>query len=335
MLPPSDFGDVRPDPHEEDPVVDAGGVCFARRLRELVNEQGGRRARARLQRELGISASTLSQYMSGAVRPSFERLVRLSELLEVTLDDLVFARSAPRIVPVDPVPGDGAAARWRRFEREARARAELVQRVGRELARSIGDAVDGITLRGGLPRVLDDEDSFVLEGFSRRTQTLGLRLDYLVRKDDGEGGSGSFSAGPFLERVARNLDAGHSYTFVLAEREGSDWTRIVTALGALLSERFGLAASALARCRFHRSSVPVGAAFVLYELDGDRLRRTEPFLHELVREHLSADGWLGAVQPPSSELGLDLLMDRPHLEHAREVFEAVMRARGTKPIEAW
>ena len=310
------------------PDFDLRGVCFHERLRERIDALGGRSVRRRIQEHLGISASTLSQYQKGSVRPSFERLIALAELLELSLDDLVFGRKAPRVLPDavrDEVPG---LDRLRRFEGEVRTRAALTQRVGRELARSIDAAVERVALRSALPRVLDDEDSLVLEGFSRHTRTLGLRLDYLIRI--GEEGA---EAGPFLQRLAHNLEVGRPYDFVLAAREGVRWDATARALQERLRDAHGLSVEGRARCRLHRTDVPVGAAFVLYELEVSTLRRDEPFLYELVREHLSDDGWLGAVQPPSADLGLDMLMDRDHLAHARSVFDAVLRARGTKPVE--
>ena len=303
-------------------------VRFAERLRTLIDEQGGSAMRQRIVDGLGITASTLSQYLRGTTKPSFERLIALAQILEVTLDDLVFAQAAPTIVPAERTALEEAwDRRLARLEQRAAAREALVQRVGRQLAATISDAVRESSNQTAYPRMIADDESLVLERFSRHTRTLGLRMDYVVEFD-----GGGAVPGRFLPTIAQNLAQGRHYTYLLGDHGQHDWPQLAAELRRLLRDSFGLAGSAIARCEILHSTAAVGAAFVLYELDLAALKREEAFLYDLVRDDCSADGWLGAVQPPSTGLGADFLMDTAHLAHARQAFERVRKARATTSL---
>ncbi len=306
-------------------------IEFEARLAALIEEQGGREMRQKIIAELAISPSTLSQYLRGSARPSFERLVALASVLEVSLDDLVFGRPLPTVQPPELAPWEQAIdKRLLRVERATERYAALVRRVGHTLGEMIGDAVRSATQIGAVPGLILDEETLVLERFSRHTRTLGMRTDYLLDVSEEEGGVST--PGRFLATLAGNLTAGRRYSFVFVRRTGVDWARIAGQLRETLRTACGLSRSVLARCQLQETALPTGSGVLLYELDVAELRRTEPFLYDLVSERISADGWVGAVQPPVSGFGADILMDSDHLDHARRIFADVTRSRRTRGL---
>ncbi|MFK7959892.1 MAG: helix-turn-helix domain-containing protein [Phycisphaerales bacterium] len=304
-------------------------VVFESRLGTLIEEQGGAVVRRRISESLQISASTLSQYVRGTTRPSFERLIGLADVLEVSLDDLVFGRPAPSIEPAEAAAFDAMwDRRLGRLERRADTRTALIQRVARRLADRISTEVDDARTGRAHPGLIADEENLILESYCLHTRTVGLRLDYLVESDPGR----EPAAGRFLQTVARNIGEGRAYSFVLIERDDVDWSRIVNDLRRLLREVGGLPRSAIARTRFRVTSLPIATAHVIYELDVASMRREEPFLYDMIAGSCTADGHIGAMQPSFTTFGADVLMARDQLAHARRCFDRIDRSRTTQTL---
>src|SRR5882757_5644501 len=86
-------------------------VAFEASLRTLLDSPGLAGNRKKLARALDLNEATISHYLHGRIRPSFDTLVRIADFFNVSLDYLVFGERPRLQTPDDPV---GVRAQIRR-----------------------------------------------------------------------------------------------------------------------------------------------------------------------------------------------------------------------------
>jgi transcriptional regulator with XRE-family HTH domain len=305
-------------------------VKFSETLRELLDAKGYGRKHHIVADAISVSRSALSQYLSGKAQPSFATLIKLANVLETSLDYLVFGAETVGREVINPTPVaryvDIALADLRQ---RAADHAALVGRISQVLGSQIDDAarsaVDGLhgTPAGGL---LSDPETQILEAFSVTSQIVSLSL-----KDDVVDVGGVTTGGRFVEVVARNLRQGRSYRFLLPEG-ARPWQRVADSFRRAL-KGYGVSDDALARrCLFRETTSLLPVEFVLLELDLESFRREEPILFERLRHAVRADGAFGYVIPPSNDVERFPVMDRRHLEYASGCFDSIWTSRATQAI---
>lgn len=171
--------------------------------------------------------------------------------------------------------------------------------------------------------VIMDREILAIEPHSVHTRLLTLTLDYGAGRD----GDGSLRSGRFLTMIAENIVAGRRYTYILPGTD-DQWQKPVKDLEDKL---FPIAGNKVRQyIEFRTTAVPVGAGFVLMELDFAALKREKVALAaELADQkfnYMTSDlpNMLGEVMPASRTTRGGMLMDAPRLKAAVAAWEALM-----------
>lgn len=293
-------------------------VKLGQTLSSLIERGGYSRNRQEILAALDISPAALSQYARDQTRPSFQKLVALSEFFGVSLDYLVYGEIT------ETVTDDSAVTRYvNKSVSEAMAAArrhtDLVGRIGRVLtdrveavARELADSPTA-----GREGLIQDDEAARIEGYCLSARILTLNLEYdLIAMPDGQP-----AAGEFLEVVAMNLSKGCDYQFLVPL--GSE--AMVEQFRSLLADRVGRD-SVRKNCSFRRTGQPVTAGTALYQLDMAALRADEPALLEQMGDYISVVGEFGYLISPNSDSNSDMVMNKPHRERAQSAFDALWSA---------
>jgi transcriptional regulator with XRE-family HTH domain len=305
-------------------------VKFSETLRELLDAKGYGRKHHIVADAISVSRSALSQYLSGKAQPSFATLIKLANVLETSLDYLVFGAETVGREVIDPTPVaryvDIALADLRQ---RAADHAALVGRISQVLGSRIDDAArEAVSELGGSPAggLLSDPETQILEAFSVTSLIVSLSL-----KDDVVDIGGVTTGGRFVEVVARNLRQGRSYRFLLPHG-AKPWPPVADSFRRAL-RGYGVTDDALARrCLFRETTSFLPVEFVLLQLDLDGFRREEPVRFERLRQAVRGDGALGYVIPPSNDVERFPVMDQRHLEYAASCFDSIWASKAAQAI---
>jgi len=301
-------------------------VKFSGILEGLIESRGFSRARKKICAAIRVSPSALTQYVTAKARPSLDTLLALAAFFDVSLDYLVYG--APEAVRAEMDYGpvvryvDLALAD---VQKKSDRHAALYTRVARVLSERIGTVAREIAESGSASSgMLADDETMLLESYSLETCVAIFRLDDDVQQPPVRSGepspSSSAAMGRFLPTVARNLQVGRKYRYLLAPDVGN-WRPMVNGYLTMLGQH----GAPTEGCRFRTSRAPLLAGSGMYRLSVSQLGSEHPVLFERIRPNVSDDGWVGYLAPPSDEVHADALMDLFHLEHARRAFERLWR----------
>lgn len=298
-------------------------VEFGDVLAKLLNEKHNGYTRDKLATELGITPGMVSQYTTSKAQPTVERLAQIANLLDVSLDFLVFnfsrgegwgqdSRTAIRYIDVAISELRTQALQETAFVgRIAASLGRVVQEHAQKVADGVNHAAQGT--------ILDDE-ALIIEQYSTETNIISTDLQYdILDSDEHEEGV----EGRFLPVVAECLQRGSKYQFLLPSRDDRAWEEVVTNYRRILRRLIG--PDLITNCAFRQTKDPVFVGYGSYRLDVDRFERDEPVLYEQVREWIH-DGQLAYTIGPSSQFSGDALMDASHCAHAKQEFDRMWKA---------
>lgn len=303
-------------------------------LRELLEARGYARKRGEVARAVAVSPSALSQYVSGRAQPSLETLIRLANFFDVSLDYLVFGTDSVRPETIDPGPvASYVDTALTELQRRTADHANMVGRISRILASTVDEAARQAVEELGARRaagLLDDSDVLALEHYSIHNRIVSKNLKYdLITAVDGTIGEGRYA-----RIVARNLNLGRSYHFLLPSGF-QPWDTLVGSYRRILNHRGATDEALDKRCLFRETTEALAVDFSLLTLQTDDLRMSDPLLYENVRHAIGGKGDLGLIHAPSHNLNAFALMDRESREWAARSFDSVWTARVTRPVSAW
>lgn len=285
-------------------------------LKELIERKGYSGNRQAICDEVGITTGALSQYVLGKTRPSFDKLVLLTQFFGVSLDYLVFGE--PVSSPVDSAP---LTKFFEQALSEVRAQStrhsDLVTRIGRVVADRIDSVAQELvdnSATAGRESLIEFDEIFRVERFCRKADivTTSLAANVVV-------GSEGPAAGQFLEVVAANLVQGCRYRFLLAgplEEHRSS----VTAFRRLLQE-YPAASQFTGEVEFKSTDGPVLALVGLYHLNVSMFKLQEPGLATQFIKYLDGGELLGYVNRPNDEARAAMLMSQEFTHLSSSAFE--------------
>lgn len=289
-------------------------------MAKLLNEKHNGYTREKLANDLGITPGMVSQYTTSKSQPTVERLAQIANLLDVSLDFLVFnfsrgegwgqdSRTAIRYIDVAISELRTQALQETAFVgRIAASLGRVVQEHAQKVAEDVKHAAQGT--------ILDDE-TLIIEQYSTQTNILSTDLQYdILDSDEFEEGV----EGRFLPVVAECLQRGAKYQFLLPDRDDRDWNEIVGRYRKILKRLIG--PDLVTNCAFRQTKDPVFVGYGSYRLDVDRLAKDEPGLYEQIRDWIH-DGNLAYTIGPSSQFSGDALMDRTHYYYAQSAFQTM------------
>jgi transcriptional regulator with XRE-family HTH domain len=271
----------------EVPVESSGReVKFDSILRELLDGSTVIRSRRGLAASLFVSEATISHYLGGRVRPSFDVLVRMAQSLNVPLDFLVFGERPTQVAADDP--GE-TRSQIRRALAEAADHAnrqrDLTARITRRLNQAIETAAAELLERGefGLQGFVTDSEAMAME-----IRTSRMRIMTRIFQSDIQVTGGSASTGTFFEVVADNLRRGRRYEYLLYGPQDR-WITPVEEFRRLLSETGVPEQSMSTGLRFRCIDSELTSAVCIHDLELAALEREEPILYERFRDNILID----------------------------------------------
>lgn len=285
-------------------------------LTSLIERGGYSRNRQAILATVGVSAAALSQYARDETRPSFRRLVALSDFFGVSLDYLVFGGPTRTTVDHGPLARhvDRALAE---VQIRANRHSALVTRIGRVLADRVnevaGEVADSPT--AGREGLIGDDETIRLERYGKRVHilTMDLAADLVGPENEPIGGQ-------LFHVVAANLMRGCEYRFLVAD--GNAHEAAVSSFRSLLTSQAG-GDRVHQFCDFRGATTPVmfGAGF--YQLDVGALALQEPALYAQISDYVDAERWLGYAMRTSTDSKSDMLIGCQRAKAARETFDAL------------
>lgn len=299
-------------------------VKFNEILRELLDQSGFKGNKKKFCMELGISTSTLSQYLGGNSYPEVTKLIKMSRILNISLDYLIFGESDDR---ANPSHDFGPIAKYidtalSELQTKTNSTYVIATRIGEILAGKILGAAEELSfsLRQSndglypLAGVISDNETLIIEQYSEASQIVSTNLQYDIIDIPGE----EPAAGRFLEVVAKNINRGYEYCFLLPEEHDKDWTQIAKKFRTLLA-KLTSTDKANKKCKIKVVEAKLVTGFGIYLLN-DQLKKDHPFLFQKI-EPFICNSYLGYVIPPSNDSKSDLVMDEYHLNTAIDIFK--------------
>jgi transcriptional regulator with XRE-family HTH domain len=240
--------------------------------------------RKKLARAIGKNEATISHYLHGRIRPSFDTLLEIARFFNVSLDYLVFGER-----PAAPEQDDtaGMRAHIRRAVVEAsdlRGRQlDMVARISRRLQTQIEETARSLTEAGdiqGPVGFVTDAEAIGMEACITRMRIMTR----LFQSDTSEG-----QPGPFFEVVAENLRLGRPYQYMLYG-DRADWVPQVERFRQLVES--GGVPTDLSRENLQFRCLPeeLVTSVCILDLDLAAIERREPILLERHRDNISAEG---------------------------------------------
>lgn len=301
---------------------------FAQQLGILINQSKYFNNRKALAQEIGITTSSLSQYVSGKTKPSFKALMALSQKLNVSLDYLVFGELTQSDIKEEESTLykfiDSSLAN---LQAKANANNRIVAHIGEILMDKIVEVSHQIieksrfTPMGG---IITDNETMTLENFSRDTNIISMDLGYDIKYLE----NGTPSPGRFTKVVADNLLKGYSYNFLLPGDE-SLWRKTVTDFREVLNKLTNNSSLVIKNCKIKVYDGLLFAGVGIYKLD-ESIKEKQPILYERLRENFIYENYLGYTIPPSPFVAADTLMDIDHLKRALTSFNTIWRYNAKK-----
>lgn len=301
-------------------------VTFAATLNQLCIQRYGRN-RAELAQAIGVSESALAQYTSGTTTPRFQVLCHLAQVLEVSLDYLVYGHEAvprnmleaasPMLRSLDQRLEVLTDAAHRRADLLARLVGRVKESLGTVIETKISDALAAVNELHLPAGFLTDDEVMVLESCAMQVDIISMNLAYdIIETSEG------IAAGRFAEVVAENLLRDVRYRFLLpVSIEADRAKRVATGYRDLLNQLGCTRQLVTTHCQFRHSSHRVMSGTGLCRVDRRRLRDREPALEERLSQSLSKENWIGYTIAPSHVSHGDSVMDIDHLQNARSHFD--------------
>ncbi|MHC3468139.1 helix-turn-helix domain-containing protein [Streptomyces sp. 7R007] len=259
-------------------------VVFEASLRSLLDSPALAGNRKKLARALGVNEATISHYLHGRIRPSFDTLVGIADFFNVSLDYVVFGERPRLRAPEDPV---GLRAQIRRAVVESSdlsgRHLDMVTRISRRLEAKI-DAV--------ARSLVEESEGWGPVGFVTDAEAIGLeacitRMRIMTRMFQSDVQDGE--PGAFFEVVSANLLSGRPYHYLLYGERDS-WLPAVESFRTLVTRSGVPVELAQELLQFRVLDQELVSSVCILDLDLPLVSRQEPILLERHRDNISPEG---------------------------------------------
>lgn len=300
-------------------MSDEREVKFQEILKSLLDRSKATVTHKKLASAIGVSPTTVSHYVTGRIKPSFDALTGICVFFNVSLDYLVFGERTRKT----------AADEGQRLRTDVmRALAEsnnytgrqrdLVLRVSRVLfgevervARSMLDNPENFGPAG----FFTDEEAMAIEACSLHTKIMIRSAPADIRMDE----RGVGSPGDYFNTMVDNLGAGRTYRFIFYGRR-TTYLPYVQTYRDLLSKTDVDPAIVHENLEFRVMDSELPTAIVIHELDLPQLQRREPVLWERFRDDGIVDGTLAYTAVRHQDALGGVVLYSAYLESAVRMF---------------
>jgi transcriptional regulator with XRE-family HTH domain len=311
------------EPHRED-IPDLEGipmaseerpVKFSAILAELLAAPGQATSRKKLSEFLQVNEATVSHYVRGRAKPSFDTLIGIARFFNVSLDFLVFGEQ-PTATAIDD-PGS-VRAEVRRAVLESADMAgkhlDLMTRISRRLQTEIEHAAKELMSdpgNFGPVGFITAAEAMTIEKYARR-----LRIITRVFQSDISGNK----RGSFFEAVADNLRAGVRYDYLLCG--SSEYWQPQVAVFRRQAESAGISFEVLHNyLHFQVVDYEMPAAVAILDFDLQLLQRMEPIFWERQRHVISDQGSWSYMSVEREDAQGGVVIEPSYRESAIRLFE--------------
>lgn len=301
-------------------MSDEREIKFHEILKSLLERSKTTVTHKKLASAIGVSPTTVSHYVTGRIKPSFDALISISVFFNVPLDYLVFGERTRKVISGDPqsLRADVVRALAESNNYVGRQR-DLVLRVSRALFGEVERVAQGMLDNPenfGPAGFIADEEAMALESCAQHTKIMirGAPADIKV------GASGTGEPGDYFNTMVDNLSAGRTYQFVFYGRR-SAYVPLVKTYRELLDRAEidpGLVHENL-EFRVVDTELPTG--IMIHELDVSQLQRREPVLWERFRDDGIVDGTLAYSAIRHQDALGGVVLYNAYLESALRMFQ--------------
>ncbi|UPM43092.1 helix-turn-helix domain-containing protein [Halocatena salina] len=269
--------------------------------------------------KMGISGATLSAYRQGQARPSFDSLVSMSEVFDVSLDYLVFGENADSSeINAGPVVRYMGESLQDSQLRQAQ-RISMVSNVGHRISQKLDEEIENYLSDSSTQQLfsgtMSNPQVLALEENSVEIRLLLKSFHYNLLDPQTE------TPGKFFTTVVKNLSQGHTYRYLLPANS-DDWVSVVDSFRDLLIDNMHSEATVRNNCKFRVTNTPTITGCGLYRLDMEELRSEHPVIYDFLLEHdYCSDRWVGYTIGPAESAQGTMVMDTDHLKESINIFE--------------
>lgn len=258
-------------------------VKFQETLRDLLERSKATVTQKKLASALNVSGTTVSHYITGRIKPSFDTLIGIAAFFNVTLDRLVFGESERRQVEEGTQTVRAEVLRALMESNSAASRQnDLIVRVNRRLF----DEVKRVAAS-----LLQDPENVGPSGFftdaeSMAIETCAVHTKIMIRSAPADieiTPDGKVIPGAYFETLINSILAGHSYQFLFYGKR-NEYAQHVQGYRDLLSRADVPVEMVREHLGFRVIDTELPSGFVIHELDTAKLERLEPILWERFRE---------------------------------------------------
>lgn len=268
--------------------------------------------------EMGISGATLSAYRQGQARPSFDSLISMSEVFDVSLDYLVFGENSDSSeINAGPVVRYMGESLEDSQLRQAQ-RISMVSNVGRRISQKLDEEIENYLSDSSTQQLfsgtMSNPEVLALEESSVETRLFLKSFHYNMLDSQTE------TPGKFFTTVVKNLSQGRTYQYLLPA-DSKEWEPVVDSFRDLLVDNMHSEATVRNNCEFRVTNTPTITGCGLYRLDTEELRSEYPVIYDFISEHgYCSDGWFGYTVGPAESAQGTMVMDTDHLKESMNIF---------------
>jgi transcriptional regulator with XRE-family HTH domain len=258
-------------------------IKFKETLRELLEQNRATVTHKKLGSAIGASSTTISHYVNGRIKPSFDALVGIAAFFNIPLDYLVFGErpSTQEVEDTQSVRAEVARALAESMGYQGRQR-DLIERLNRRLAKEVERIAESL---------MEDPENFGPAGFLTDSETMAIEscshtTKVMIRTapaDVAVDAEGNVTSGAYFPTLTDNLRAGRAYQFIFYGKR-SKFAPIAQAYRDLLT-RAEIGTGVLqGKLEFRVLDAELPIAAVIHEVDIAQFERREPMLWERLRD---------------------------------------------------
>lgn len=301
-------------------MSDEREIKFHEILKTLLDRSKATVTHKKLASAIGVSPTTVSHYVTGRIKPSFDALVGISVFFNVPLDYLVFGERTRKVASGDPqsLRADVLRALAESNNYVGRQR-DLVLRVSRALFGEV-ERVAQVMLDNpenfGPAGFITDEEAMALESCAQRTKIMIRGAPADIKIDE----SGVGEPGDYFNTMVDNLSAGRTYQFVFYGRRPT-YLPLVLTYRELLSRTEVDPGLVHENLEFRVVDAELPAGIMIHELDVSQLQRREPMLWQRFRDDGIVEGTLAYSAIRHQDALGGVVLYNAYLESALRMFQ--------------
>ena len=294
-------------------------IKFEEILRTLLDREKTTVTQKKLAKALGVSGTTVSHYVTGRIRPSFQALVGIAAFFNVTLDYLVFGERVHLPSTADPgnLRADVMRALAESNAYQGRQR-DLIVRVNRRLSEQVERVARELLddpRAASPPEFFTDADALPVEACANRTRVMISRPP----ADLAFGTEGEVSRGTFFDVFASNILAGRTYQY-LFHGPRAKFEPYVRGYRDLLTGADLSSDMVGERVEFRVVGTELPVGIIIHDLDVSLLERREPVLWERFHDDGIVNGVFAYVSIRHEEERGGIVLYDEYFESALRMF---------------